>query len=250
MNLTKTIESTLAELSTIQLAKQRLAKLEVREAELEDRGMELGILLFEKEILMEKIAGEEQLHIKLKALMKMRASKLETLSKQVRVAVTQINKDLDGASIIKSEIDQTIQLGYRLRVKLTDILSKLESMTLWTRLKSVFDMEYQKTINEIDQQMVLTERVALEFEDTIEQLNRLQTRHKLRSRLTKIPIGIQHEVLSHELLTAESINQAIFNIQQKLDELDQHIDILKMEREYIIVQINKLEDRKAEFLKV
>ena len=50
----------------------------------------MGMLLFEREILHEKINGEIQLRIKLKALMNMRATKLEALPKNIRVAITQI----------------------------------------------------------------------------------------------------------------------------------------------------------------
>lgn len=289
MLLNNQIQSTLAALNAIQLARQRLAKLQERQFDLEDRifdiqeSLELeeeylsqsgsekvlqkarsrylqlvleqkelsekqSILLFEKEILTEKIAGEVQLKIKLKALMNMRVQQLEGLPKNARVAITQINKDLDGALTIKGELDQIIQISYRLRVKLTDIHDKLSGMTLWNRLKSALDLEYRKSINEIHNQIMLSTRLTIEFEDTLEQLNRLQTKTKFFSSLSRNPITIRHQPLSREWLTADVINHAISILNRKIAELDDLITDFKSERIETVRLINKLERQRKGFL--
>ena len=208
----------------------------------------MGMLLFEREVLTEKVSGEIQLRIKLKALMNMRATQLEVLPKNIRVAITQINKDLDAAYTIKGELDKTIQLSYRLRVKLTDISEKLNGMTLWNRLKSALDSEYRKTINETHHQITLSTRLILEFEDTLEQLNQLQTKQKFYSRLSQHSIGIRHQPLSREWLTADTINLALNSLNEQIQELDSLIETCKSERDHTVTFIRNLSEKKKKFL--
>lgn len=206
------------------------------------------MLLFEREVLTEKVSGEIQLRIKLKALMNMRATQLEALPKNIRVAITQINKDLDAAYTIKGELDKTIQLSYRLRVKLTDISEKLNGMTLWNRLKSALDSDYRKSINETHHQITLSMRLILEFEDTLEQLNQLQTKQKFYSRLSQHSIGLRHQPLSREWLTADTINLALQSLSQQIQELDGLIETCKSERDYTVDFIQQLTIKKKKFL--
>ena len=208
----------------------------------------MGMLLFEREVLHEKINGEIQLRIKLKALMNIRATQLEALPKNIRVAITQINKDLDGAFTIKGELDKIIQLSYRLRVKLTDISEKLNGMTLWNRLKSALDLDYRKSINETHHQITLSTRLILEFEDTLEQLNHLQTKEKFYSQLSLHSIGIRHYSRSREWLTADTINQAMAALNDQINELDQLIEAFKIERDQTVTFIQQLTEKKRKFL--
>jgi len=208
----------------------------------------MGILLFEREVLTEKVSGEIQLRIKLKALMNMRAMQVEALPKNIRVAITQINKDLDAAYTIKGELDKTIQLSYRLRVKLTDISEKLNGMTLWNRLKSALDSEYRKSINETHHQITLSTRLILEFEDTLDQLNQLQTKQKFYSHLSQYVIRIRHQPLSREWLTADTINLALNSLNEQTQELDSLIETCKTERDYTVTIIRNLTEKKKKFL--
>ncbi len=226
-------------------ARARYLELVREQKELSEK---MGMLLFEKEVLEEKISGEIQLRIKLKALMNMRATQLEALPKNIRVAITQINKDLDGAYTIKGELDKIIQLSYRLRVKLTDISEKLNGMTLWNRLKSALDSEYRKSINETHHQITLSTRLILEFEDTLEQLNHLQTQEKFHSQLSTHTIRIRHQPLSREWLTADTINLALNTLHQQTQELDDLIEAFKSERNHSVNFIQNLTDKKKKFL--
>ncbi len=230
---------------SLEEARKRHLELVREQKELSEK---MGMLLFEREVLREKVEGEIQLRIKLKALMNIRASRLEALPKNIRVAITQINKDLDGAYTIKGELDKIIQLSYRLRVKLTDISEKLNSMTLWNRLKSALDFEYRKSINETHHQITLSTRLILEFEDTLEQLNQLQTNQKFYSRLSRHSIGIRHQPLSREWLTADTIHLALDALNDQTQELDLHIEAFKLERNATVNLIQQLSEKKKKFL--
>ncbi len=231
--------------SPLEEARKRYLELVREQKELSEK---MGMLLFEREVLREKISGEIQLRIKLKALMNMRATQLEALPKNIRVAITQINKNLDGAYTIKGELDKIIQLSYRLRVKLTDISEKLNGMTLWNRLKSALDSEYRKSINETHHQITLSTRLILEFEDTLEQLNQLQTKEKFHSNLSAHSIGIRHQPLSREWLTADTINLALNSLTQQTQELDELIEAFKSERNHSVTLIQELSKKKKKFL--
>lgn len=231
--------------SSLEEARKKHLELVREQKELSEK---MGMLLFEKEVLREKIEGEIQLRIKLKALMNIRATQLEALPKNIRVAITQINKDLDGAYTIKGELDKTIQLSYRLRVKLTDISEKLNGMTLWNRLKSALDFEYRKSINETHHQITLSTRLILEFEDTLEQLNQLQTKQKFYAQLSLHSIGIRHQPLSREWLTADTINMALAALHDQTQELDLLIEAFKLERDHTVNFIHQLTEKKKKFL--
>ncbi len=238
------ISQTASSLS-LEEARKRYLALVREQKELSEK---MGMLLFEREVLREKISGEIQLRIKLKALMNMRATQLEALPKNIRVAITQINKNLDGAYTIKGELDKIIQLSYRLRVKLTDISEKLNGMTLWNRLKSALDSEYRKSINETHHQITLSTRLIFEFEDTLEQLNHLQTQQKFHSELSSYSIGIRHQPLSREWLTADTINLALNSLNQQTQELDELIEAFKSERNHTVTLIQELSEKKKKFL--
>lgn len=245
LELQESFISRMASDSSLEEARKKHLEMVREQKELSEK---MGMLLFEREVLREKIEGEIQLRIKLKALMNIRATQLEALPKNIRVAITQINKDLDGAYTIKGELDKTIQLSYRLRVKLTDISEKLNSMTLWNRLKSALDFEYRKSINETHHQITLSTRLILEFEDTLEQLNRLQTKQKFYSQLSLHSIGIRHQPLSREWLTADTINLALAALNDQTQELDLLIEAFKLERDHTVTAIQQLTEKKKTFL--
>ena len=245
LELQEAFISQTASVPSFEEARRRYLEMVREQKELSEK---MGMLLFEREVLTEKVSGEIQLRIKLKTLMNMRATQLEALPKNIRVAITQINKDLDAAYTIKGELDKTIQLSYRLRVKLTDISEKLNGMTLWNRLKSAIDSVYRKLINETHHQITLSTRLILEFEDTLEQLNQLQTKQKFYSRLSQHSIGIRHQPLSREWLTADTINLALNSLNEQIQELDSLINSCKSERDYTVRFIQRLTEKKKKFL--
>jgi len=121
-------------------------------------------------------------------------------------------------------------------------------MTLWNRLKSALDSDYRKSINETHHQITLSTRLILEFEDTLEQLNHLQTKQKFYSRLSLHSVGIRDYSRSREWLTAETINRALAGLNGQINELDHLIEAFKVERDQTVTLIQQLTEKKKKFL--
>ena len=115
-------------------------------------------------------------------------------------------------------------------------------------IRDKLDSDYRKSINETHHQITLSTRLILEFEDTLEQLNHLQTKQKFYSRLSLHSVGIRHYSRSREWLTAETINHALAGLNGQINELDHLIEAFKVERDQTVTFIQQLTDKKKKFL--
>ncbi len=231
-----------------QLGQERQAYLEkvLRYRELKHS---IELMEFEEKVLAKKVEEAESVGMRLNALIKTREGSLMRSDDMARKKIQQIYDRIDRRERQKAQIQQIINLGYKLTTKLDRMAEYLLGTRNWGKWGKLFAKSNPTNIDRAQTVFYQAKQLVFQLEEALEELNRDQADGAayslaLSGELSRLYI----ESLISDWVIQGKIRNALSNVQSVRDRAQLIILSLKKQRQVIDRDIKDLDRQKRELV--
>ena len=200
---------------------------------------------FEEEVLGQKVEAADQVRLKLNALIKTRESSLMRTDAEARAKIQRIYDRIDHRERRKVQIQQIINLGYKLTTKLDRMMEYLASTRNWGKWSNLFAKSNPTNIDRAQEVFYQAKQLVFQLEEALDDYNDKQANgNSYTLTLSRELSRLYFESLISDWIIQGKIRNAPSHVRSIRDRAQLIILSLKRERKVLEREIRNLDKEK------